>query len=129
MIRAAPSLHSVYDRCGGFAAVSGVVMTFYEHVLDSDRIGRFFEDVDMPKLIDHQTRFIAHIMGGPTDFAAARLERAHRRLGIDDGDVDEIKRLLDRAMRDHGLAAEDRAVVLAAVEAHRSLVVAPEGRS
>ncbi len=44
---------SMFERYGGFATVSKVVMAFYEKALDSDIIGDFFEDIDMALLIDH----------------------------------------------------------------------------
>ena len=56
---------SLFDKYGGFASVSKVVMTFYTKVLDSDVIGDYFDGIDMRRLIDHQTKFIATIMGGP----------------------------------------------------------------
>lgn len=50
---------TMFERYGGFANVSKIVMSFYDKVLDSDVIGDYFEDVDMWALIDHQTKFIA----------------------------------------------------------------------
>ena len=47
---------------GGFANVNKIVMAFYNKALDSDVIGDFFEDIDMPTLIDHQTNLISNVM-------------------------------------------------------------------
>ncbi len=33
---------SLFQKYGGFAAISRVVLTFYDKVLDSDQIGDFF---------------------------------------------------------------------------------------
>jgi len=38
---------SMFDRYGGFAKLSKVVMAFYDKVLDSDVVGDYFEDIDM----------------------------------------------------------------------------------
>jgi hypothetical protein len=43
---------SMFDRYGGFANLSKVVMAFYDKVLDSEIIGDYFEYVDMRRLID-----------------------------------------------------------------------------
>ena len=43
---------TLFDKYGGFATVSKVVMSFYDRVLDSDQIGEYFEDIDMKRLID-----------------------------------------------------------------------------
>ena len=48
---------------------SRIVMLFYDKILDSDQVGNYFEDIDMKKLIDHQTKFVASITGGPASFS------------------------------------------------------------
>jgi hemoglobin len=53
------------ERYGGFPTLSRIVMDFYDRVIDSDVLGPFFEDVDMRRLVDHQTKFVAWLMGGP----------------------------------------------------------------
>ena len=114
---------SLYEKYGGFGAVSRVVMSFYDRLLDSDELGPFFDDIDMPRLIDHQTKFIAHLLGGPADFSADRLQAAHARLEIADGDFDEVKKVLDETLEDHGFSDEDRETIGGVIEAHRAQVV------
>jgi len=48
-----------FEKYGGFATVSKIVMVFYDRVLDSDIMAPFFDDVDMRRLTDHQTKFIS----------------------------------------------------------------------
>lgn len=74
---------SVLDRYGGFAFLSRVVMAFYDRVLDSDVLAPYFEDVDMRRLVDHQTKFIAFLMGGPASYTNEHLARTHAHLRID----------------------------------------------
>jgi hypothetical protein len=45
---------SMFDRYGGFANLSKVVMAFYDKVLDSEIIGDYFEHVDMRRLIGYR---------------------------------------------------------------------------
>ena len=59
---------TLYERYGGFSAISRLVMAFYDNLLDSDQIADYFEDVDMRRLIDHQTKFVASLMGDPQAF-------------------------------------------------------------
>ena len=68
---------TLFEKYGGFSTLSKVVMSFYDKVLDSDQVGDYFEDVDMKKQIDHQTKFIASIMGGPASFTDDMLRRVH----------------------------------------------------
>lgn len=114
---------TLYEKYGGFGAVSRVVMSFYDRLLDSDDIGPFFDDVDMPRLIDHQTKFIAHLLGGPADFSADRLLAAHARLDIADGDFDAVKQMLDETLDEHGFSDDDRIVIGDVIESHRGQVV------
>jgi hemoglobin len=59
---------SLFEKYGGFAQISKVVMVFYDKVLDPDLVGPFFDNIDMRRQIDHQTQFIASVMGGPASY-------------------------------------------------------------
>ena len=63
---------STFEKYGGFAKISRIVAAFYDKVLDSPRLSPFFEGTSMKRQIDHQTKFIASLMGGPvTWFSSA----------------------------------------------------------
>lgn len=115
---------SLYEKYGGFRTVSRIVMDFYERALDSDQIGDYFEDVDMPRLIDHQTKFIASLLGGPAAFGDDRLAAVHRHLGLTHADMDEMARILGNTLADHGVSHADCGTVLQEVESKRPLIVA-----
>lgn len=117
------STQSLFDKYGGFAAVRQVVTDFYERALDSDVVGHFFEEVQMARLIDHQTKMIAGLLGGPAEITDSRLAEAHAHLNVDHHQFDEIVTLLDETLSDAGFEAQDRVAALAAVEARRSLIV------
>ena len=114
---------TTFEKYGGFATVSRVVMTFYELVLDSDVVGHHFDDVDMARLIDHQTKFISSLMGGPSAMSDDRLQVVHQHLHITDAEFDEIAALLSEAMHEHGMADEDVSDVVRAVDAKRGIIV------
>ena len=115
---------TIYEKYGGFKKISRVVMTFYDMALDSDQIGGHFEDVDMARLIDHQTKFISSLLGGPASFSDERLKQVHDHLGISHADFDEMAELLSEALGEHGFANEDITTVIAVIESKRSLIVA-----
>lgn len=115
---------TLYEKYGGFRSVSRIVMTFYEMALASDQIGDYFADVDMPRLIDHQTKFIASLMGGPAAFSDERLEAVHRALRISHADFDEMAEILRDALEQHGLSDPDVGRVIEAIEAKRGIIVA-----
>ncbi|WP_424986603.1 group I truncated hemoglobin [Microbulbifer sp. S227A] len=117
---------SLFEKYGGFKTVSRIIMTFYEMVLDSDQIGDHFDDVDMARLIDHQTKFVSSLMGGPASISDERLEAVHRHLGISHADFDEVVVLLRAALSAHRMAEDDILQTLDAVESKRAIIVARE---
>lgn len=104
--------NSMFERYGGFAAVSKVVMAFYDKALDSDVIGDYFEDIDMPRLIDHQTKFIAMAMGGPASYTNEMLRQVHVGLNIDTAAFNEAVSLLQQTLEEFELAPEDVGVII-----------------
>jgi hemoglobin len=95
---------SIFEELGGFARVHLIVSDFYEKILDSERLSRFFQDVDVANLIDHQTKFIAAMMGGPASYTDEHIGRAHLRLGITSDDFDEMAVLFRETLEDTGVA-------------------------
>lgn len=98
-------------------------MSFYEMALDSDQIGDYFEDVDMARLMDHQTKFISSILGGPASFSDERLRQVHAHLGLSHADFDEMAALLGEALAEHGLSEADVAEAIKHIEARRTIIV------
>ncbi len=114
---------TLFEKYGGFATISRVVMDFYDRALDSDQIGDFFDGVEMKKLIDHQTKFIATLMGGPASYTNERLAAMHSRLQINDVDFDEMKKLLTETLEEHGVSPDDVAAVIHEIEIRRDAIV------
>ncbi|MEZ5075966.1 MAG: group 1 truncated hemoglobin [Solirubrobacterales bacterium] len=114
---------TIYERAGGFSAVRKVVSDFYDKVLESALVSHHFEGVDMRRLIDHQTRFIAFLMGGPASYTEEHIEHLHRRLGISLAEFDEVVELLEETLEDHGFAAEDIAKVCQELRKRESIIV------
>ena len=116
-------MSSTFEKYGGFKTVSRVVMTFYEMVLDNDDVGHHFDDVDMARLIDHQTKFISALMGGPEPMSDDRLEYVHRKHNITDTEFDIVCDLLAASMKQHGMDRMDIREVVAGFEAKRALII------
>lgn len=114
---------TLYEKYGGFSQINRVVMDFYDNLLDNDEVGPYFDDVDMPRLIDHQTKFLAYLLGGPANFADDHLERAHASLNITPGHFDEMKTILSDTLQEAGFSSDDLGTVMRAIEAHRDQVV------
>jgi hemoglobin len=114
---------TIFERYGGFATVRKVVSTFYEYVLEDEVVSRYFDGVDMRHQIDHQSKFVSMLMGGPASYSDEHLQRVHARLGIDHAAFVVIASLLREAMEDHDMAPADIATVVRAFVAREHLVV------
>lgn len=114
---------TLFDKYGGFSTVSKVVMSFYDRVLDSDQVGDYFEDIDMKHLIDHQTKFVASIMGGPASFSDDMLKRVHARYEISREDFDEVARLLRETLMEFDVEHDDIETVMFAIEARSPVII------
>ena len=113
---------SLFQRLGGFAQIRKVVSELYDRILDSD-LERYFAGVDVRRLIDHQTKFIASIMGGPASFSDEHLQRAHKHLGIGQEDFALLAELMRETLEDFDLDASDIDFVLREVGARQRAVV------
>jgi hemoglobin len=114
---------SLFERSGGFGRVSRIVMDFYERVLDSEGLAPWFETVDMRALIEHQTKFVASLMGGPASYTDETLRRVHARLGVTRAAFDEMKALMAESLEDNGMAEDDVDAVLQEIERCAPLIV------
>lgn len=118
---------TVFERVGGFARVRLIVSELYDKLLDSPRLRRYFEHVDMRRLIDHQTKFISALMGGPASFTNEQLARAHHHLAIGDEEFGEMAELFRETLEDFGLSATEVERLLAHMASLREHVVQPHG--
>lgn len=114
---------TLFHKYGGFAKVSKIVLDLYDRLLDDDDIGPFFDDVEMSRIVDHQTKFISSLLGGPASYTDEQLHRMHKHLTIGEAHFDRLESLLAATLSDHGLAPEDVASVVAEFEKRRKLVV------
>lgn len=114
---------SMFERYGGFASVSKIVMAFYERVLDSDRLAPYFEGIDMRRLVDHQTKFISTVMGGPSSYTDQALQQVHAPLAIDHDAFEETVGLLGEALREFKVTPDDVAAILRGVRARERYIV------
>jgi hemoglobin len=107
---------TIFERVGGFATVRRIVSSFYEKVLDSPTLSPYFERIEMRRLVDHQTRFISSVMGGPASFTDDHLRRVHEGLGISHDEYAELAGHLRESLEEHDVSPAD------ADEVHKAIV-------
>jgi len=114
---------TLFEKYGGFSSISKVILSLYDQLLESEVVGDLFEDVDMDTLVDHQTKFIASLLGGPSFYTDAQIKQIHSKLTIDDNQFDEMKEVLSQSLKDHGFETVDSDLVINALESRRDLIV------
>jgi hemoglobin len=114
---------TMFDRYGGFGFVHRVVLSFYDKMLDSDIVGPYFDDIDLPALVDHQTKFISQVMGGPMSYTNEVLEQVHRRLGITQEAFDEMAALLQRTLEEFAFDGSDVRTIMADIKSRQPYIV------
>jgi hemoglobin len=118
-----PTPDTMFERYGGFAFVTRFVLSFYDRVLASAGLARFFADTDMARLVEHQAKFISSVMGGPASYSDAKLREANAHLQIDDRAFDEMIGLLRVTLADFKIADADVKTIIADLDARRRDIV------
>jgi len=115
---------TIFERYGGFAKVSKVVMSFYDKILNSPLLAPYFAKTDMKRLIDHQTKFISSLMGGPASYTSEHLERVHAHLDITEDAFKESLSLMKETLEDHEFMDEDVRTVADTMNTQKNHIVA-----
>jgi len=115
---------TVLARSGGFARVRHVVVAIYDKAVDHEMLQRHFANVDMARLIDHQTKMIAGIMEGDEAFDDDTLRRAHARLKVTGPEFDALGAIVRETLMDFDFPERDVEQVCHEFERRRHLVVA-----
>lgn len=114
---------NLFEKYGGFATISNIVRSFYKDLLAHPELSRYFSGIDMAKLIDHQTKFISHVLGGPAQYEGRTLEASHASLSISNSDFDEVAEILRENLEDAGMEDDDIESVMTIVGSTRSSIV------
>ena len=114
---------SVFEKYGGFGFVSKVVLEFYDRVAESETLAPYFSNTDMRSLVDHQTKFIAQVMGGPAAYADETLRRVHAHLNIDEDAFQAMNDLLEETLGDFDFQPQDTDSVMLEIRRRRPLIV------
>ncbi|OUS24302.1 hypothetical protein A9Q99_25580 [Gammaproteobacteria bacterium 45_16_T64] len=114
---------TLFDKYGGFATFSAVVSNFYKKIMDSDELIPYFDGIDMDKLMDHQTNFIARALGGPDKYSGRDLKKVHARFNITQPHFGEVAELLTEALEEAGVAGEDVETIIGVVGSLQDQIV------
>lgn len=114
---------SLFEKYGSFAEVRKIVSSFYDEILDDPLLQRHFVGINMRLLIEHQTKMISSILGGPAHVSNEELARAHRRFAITEEDYVRLCEILEETLDDARFEPADRDQVVRHVQQLRSFIV------
>jgi len=119
-------MSTLYDRLGGAPAVNAAVDIFYRKVIADDRIGHFFEGVDIDRLAAKQKAFLTLVFGGPNSYDGKSLRDGHRHLvaqGLGDAHFDAVIEDLAATLKELGVSEGDIAEVAGIAQSVRNDVL------
>jgi hemoglobin len=117
------SAQTLFEKYGGFAAVSHIVHDFYDRIRASKSLAPYFEHVEMSRLVRHQIAFLCKVLGGPDNYEGRALEKAHAHLNVSPEAFAEVAVLLQESVQDAGVEPADVATIMGVVSAARPQIV------
>lgn len=115
---------SIFEQHGDFTNVSNVVMSFREKVLDSPVTSPYFANPNRQRLIDHQTKFFATLMGGSASYSNEHLERVHDHLDITEDAFLETMDIMTETLEDFNYQDDDIRAIESAMMSRKNHIVA-----
>lgn len=117
---------TLYERLGGYDAISAVVDEFLERVWDDPTVGRFFIGMGTDtrnQLRQKNKNLLCFNTGGPCKKINRPLNVTHKGLGITDQEFDIVVNHLDRTLEDFKVPKKEHQEVMTKVGKLRSYVV------
>lgn len=94
---------TLLDAIGGVAVVPALVDELYQRVLQDPLVAPFFAGVSVSGVMQHQSSFLQHVLGGIGVYDGKSMHEAHRHLPIADRHFDRVLQHLREALRSLGV--------------------------
>jgi hemoglobin len=89
---------SLYDRLGGYSAISAVVDDFVANVAADKRINKFFANANVPRLKARLVEQLCQASGGPCIYSGADMKTAHAGMGVRNRDFNAHEQDLPKSL-------------------------------
>lgn len=120
-VQAKANTASIYDDIGGDDAIETVIERMYEHILDDDRLAPYFDESNIQSLINHQSRFIAMVAGGPEYHD--NIPETHAHMNLRDEHFDAVLAYLHTALVENGVDEEYSQQLKSYLQQYRASIV------
>lgn len=119
-------LDSLFQKYGGFETVSKLVHEFYKKVMADENLKPYFKNVELEGLMEHQTKFLSQVLGGPNEYKGRELFEAHKNLGITDKAFGLVAEYLEETLDEAGVEDADVEVIMNIVASVKDKIVIPK---
>ena len=89
---------SLYDRLGGYSAISAVVDDFVANVAADKRINKFFAKANVPRLKARLVEQLCQASGGPCYYTGGDMKSVHAGMGIRNRDFNALVQDLGKSL-------------------------------
>ena len=117
---------SLYERLGGYGAISAVVNDFAEKLFDDPQVGPFFKGMgtDTRKsFIQKNTNLVCNVTGGPCKIISRDARTVHSGLGITEADFNVVVNHLVDTLNSFEVPAREQEELLSIVGSLKPAIV------
>ena len=99
---------SLFDKYGGVPAVTLIVREFHERLVRRPNLRRYFEEMEMDKVIQHHIAFISYALGKPNqDFTMKKMHDQHMQAGVTKASYNHIMDIFFSVLEEESFSPED----------------------
>jgi hemoglobin len=117
---------SLYERLGGYDAISAVVNELATRLVTDRKLGVYFKGLSndsKKKLIAHLTDFVCSATGGPCIYTGRDMKTSHEGLGITEGEWERFVKITKEVLDKFKVPAKEQQEFLQAVAPLKSVIV------
>ena len=129
VLQSSPALgqeESLYNRLGGYEAVSAVANMFAEKLFVDDQVGPFFRGMGTDtreSFIQKNTNLVCNVTGGPCKILSRPARTVHTGLGITEADFNVVFNHLVDTLDSFNVPAREKEELLAIIGTLRADIV------
>ncbi len=117
---------SLYERLGGYDAVSAVIDDFFKRMIPDKQLGRFFLGLSTDsktKVQQHTVDFVCKATGGPCAYTGRDMKTVHTGLNITESDWDLSAKYLTQTLDKFQVPDQEKTEVLNLVTSLKPAIV------
>jgi len=117
---------SLYERLGGYDAISAVVNELAVRLVKDEKLGVYFKGLSNDskrRLIAHLTDFVCSATGGPCIYTGRDMKTSHEGLGITNEEWDRFVKITKEVLDKFKVPAKEQQEFLQAVAPLKSVIV------